>query len=100
MTTTRKRIETVGDLVDELGGSGSVASWLGVRQSAVCNWVSDGQIPAGWHLRLFLECLRLGVEVDPAVFGVTECETRVVTARFFRRGRVRHLRREFVQPSQ
>lgn len=86
-------ISTVRELVDALGGPSMIADWLGLSHpSAVSNWCKDDVIPAGWHLRLFLEAMRQGHHVDPIVFGLTDAETRHVTMRF-RRHRSRHGRR-------
>lgn len=76
------KIETIDELVDFLDGPTAIGDWLGIRPSAVSNWSASGVIPSGWHLRLFLECLRRGVVPDPVLFGVTEEEVRVVAQRF------------------
>ena len=91
------QITTVREVVDALGGPSSVAMWLGLEHaSAVSNWIKLGCIPAGWHLRIFLELLRLGYQVDPVLFGLTDAETRHVTLRF-RRPRARAKFRRLAQ---
>ncbi len=60
---------TIRELIQALGGSASVARLLGVRISAVSNWIARGRIPPRWFLRISKECRRLGIELDEAVFG-------------------------------
>jgi predicted transcriptional regulator len=51
-------IETVKDLIEALGGTGKVASLLGIVPSAVSNWIAAEEIPRGHHLDIYLECQR------------------------------------------
>lgn len=71
-------INTIGELVDVLGGDTAVAEKLGISQPAVGNWKMRGTIGAGWHLRLFAECVRLNKTVSPRVFGLDEEEVPVL----------------------
>lgn len=65
-----KRVSSITELVAALGGTAKAARWAGVTQAAISHWTTRGFIPAGWHLRLFLEAERQEIEVDPAVFGL------------------------------
>lgn len=64
-------IESVGALIDELGGTGAVAVLTGFGSSAVSNWRSRGRIPAELYL-VFAGALRgKNKTADPALFGMT-----------------------------
>lgn len=65
-------INTIHELVDDLGGDTVVARWLGISQPAVAAWKVRQQIPPGWHIRLYAETARRGRSVNPAVFGLSE----------------------------
>lgn len=72
-------IRTVDDLVEALGGDTAVAHWLRITQGAVANWKQRGEIPGGWHLRLYARLLAEGWEVDTAaVFGLSDRESRML----------------------
>lgn len=76
------RLATVDDLLDALGGTGAVADLLGIGASTVSNWRAAGEIPVGWHMRLYAECLNRSIDVDTqALFGVTIQDPTVATER-------------------
>ena len=82
-----RRLRTVDQLVDAFGGhrrqadnNKTVARWLGINTSAVCNWRERKSIPSGWHMRLYLEAEKRGMEVDPKLFGV-DAESQVAAPR-------------------
>lgn len=64
-------INSIPELIDELGGDTVVARWLGISQPAVAQWKARNQIATGWHMRLLAELTRRGKTVDPVVFGLT-----------------------------
>lgn len=64
-----KLISTVDELAYEWGGTGALAEWLDVVPSAVSNWRKDDSIPAGYHLRLYLEAQARGLKLSPKLFG-------------------------------
>lgn len=66
------RISTVDDVVEALGGDTQVAAWLSISQPAVANWKIRGEIPGGWHLRIYARLLADGFDCDPAVFGLSQ----------------------------
>lgn len=66
------QITTVTDLVSAFGGTGRFAEWLDVVPSTVSNWKAEDAIPSGYHLRLYLECRRRRIKVEPSVFGLLE----------------------------
>ena len=66
-------IRTVRQLVDEFGGTGKMAAFLGIVPSAVSNMLADDDIPRGYHLELYLEAKRRGWAIDSyRLFGVRE----------------------------
>ena len=67
-----KMITTVGALVETLGGTAAIAEWLDVEMSAVSNWKRDNHLPAGWHLRFWLEIERRGLPVSRRIFGLPD----------------------------
>lgn len=67
-----KMIETVGDIVAALGGTGKTASLLGVGGSAVSNWLREGEIPRAHHLPLYLALNMRGLRVNLDVFQIPE----------------------------
>lgn len=67
-------LTSIDELVTALGGTAEVAEWAGVNQTAVCNWISRGFVPAGWHLRLLVLTRKKGIRVSHTVFGLTEEE--------------------------
>ncbi len=97
---TEGRIDNVVKLVKALGGPTVVGEWLNIRTTAVSNWSSQGWIPPGWHLRLYLECLRRGLEVDPVLFGVTDEDVRFAAMRLRRSHGRRSRRRSAVIQQQ
>ena len=66
-----KHLATIDELIEALGGTSAVSRWLGVGASAVSNWRTRNELPGGWHLRLYLEAMRRGIEVEPGLFGVS-----------------------------
>ena len=80
-----KHLHTVDDVIDAFGGhktaaanNKAVAAWLGLNTSAVCNWRERRNIPAGWHLRFYLEAKERGMEIGVTVFGLPVKPTQVV----------------------
>jgi hypothetical protein len=68
-------IETIDGLISALGGDTAVANDLGISQPAVANWKVRGEIPGGWHMRLFAKVIELELAMDlQAVFGLTKAE--------------------------
>lgn len=63
-------IKTVAGLVEAVGGEAAIANELGVNVDDVHEWIINGQIPPGWHLRLFGHASALGKSVGPKVFGL------------------------------
>lgn len=61
-------IDTVPDLIDELGGNRAVADLLGVVPSAVRNWRARG-LPA-WACGRLRDALDPRVQYDPALFAI------------------------------
>lgn len=68
-------LRTVADIVKAFGGPKSLSIWAGVGKSAVSNWISDNDIPTGWHYRMHLELTARGFEIDPRAFGVVPAKT-------------------------
>jgi hypothetical protein len=74
-------ITSIDELVTAFGGPTALGDWLGVGASAVSNWQARGNIPTGWHLRLYLECERRKLPVDLAVFGFDGADLALFTDR-------------------
>lgn len=70
-----KRIETVTDLVEALGGTAAVARWLDVGMPAVSNWKASNDLPRGWHFRVWMECQRRELPVSGKLFGLKPSES-------------------------
>ena len=67
----RHDIETIEDLIAELGGPTVIAEWLGISQEAVSNWKIRQNIPPGWHWKLAGAVYRKGQTINTkGVFGV------------------------------
>lgn len=67
-------INTIDELVEELGGDTAVARQFGITQPAVANWKIRGNIGPGWHMRLYAELRGRHKTVNPNVFGMSEEE--------------------------
>lgn len=65
-------LRTVSDVVEAFGGPAKAAEWAGHGSSAVCNWVTRGFIPPGWHYRMSKWAGENGYEISPCVFGESE----------------------------
>lgn len=66
----KRTLSTVEEVIFALGGPTAVASAFGVTQPAVSNWILRNEIPAGWHLRVYVKLRELGHRVHPQVFGL------------------------------
>jgi opacity protein-like surface antigen len=65
-------VATVFGLIEEFGGIESVAEEYDVPTDSVRGWAVHGNIPTGWHLRMFGRLCAVGKTVDPTVFGFRE----------------------------
>ena len=65
-----KTHNTVRGTIKALGGAAAVAKEAGISMQAVCNWMLDDSIPAGYHLAFYLRLEARGERVSPAVFGL------------------------------
>ena len=68
MLTGMNTLTTVDEIVEALGGNQNVADLFGVLPTSVSNWKAFGGFPERLHLRLFQECQRRNITIDPAVF--------------------------------
>jgi hypothetical protein len=68
----RYDINTIGELINALGGPSETGCLLGLSASAVCNWESRQFIPPSWHVRLLYELKMRSMSVDPALFEATD----------------------------
>jgi hypothetical protein len=71
-------IKTIDGLISELGGDTVLAADLDISQPAVANWKVRGEIPSGWHMRLYARVIAMGKTIDPAVFGLTAQESAAI----------------------
>lgn len=65
-------INTIEELIEELGGPSVLAHALDMSQSAVSQWIVRQNIPGGWHMRLYSDVCQRGKSVAPKVFDLTE----------------------------
>ena len=69
---TKKRIASVDEAVEALGGVSSTADLYGVILSEVEDWIASGRFPKGHHLRIYLDLQERGRRVDlVGVFGMS-----------------------------
>ena len=61
-------ISTVDDLIEALGGTGTVAKRLGVRDNTVSTWRGVRGLPAWACRKLEHEAASEGLNVDPSLF--------------------------------
>lgn len=55
----------IRSLIAALGGPSKVASDLGTTPQAVANWATDGKLPAGRELDVWILARRAGVDWRP-----------------------------------
>ena len=53
-------------LTAAMGGRETLADFAAVSCDAIDDWRERGFIPTGWHLRIWIECQRVGAVIDPA----------------------------------
>jgi len=56
-----------------------VADEYGVTEDSFRGWAVSGDIPTGWHLRMFARLCAMEKTVDPVIFGFRE-ESKVARA--------------------
>ncbi len=66
----RVTLQTIPEIIDVLGGPAEVSRWAGMRPSAVCNWGARNELPPAWHIKIWIEVLSRGYDLDPKVFGL------------------------------
>jgi hypothetical protein len=71
-------VATVFGLIEEFGGIESVAEEYGTPDDSVREWAVHGNIPTGWHLRMFARLCAMEKTVDPAVLGFREDDRAAV----------------------
>lgn len=59
---------TASELIDALGGNGTVAEKAGVKPSAVSNWRKFGCFPPRVYLRLAAHARKRGIEIPEELF--------------------------------
>jgi hypothetical protein len=76
-----RTIRTVDDVVDALGGDTEIARWLKITPAGVNHWKTRGEIPGGWHLRVYVRLLDEGFDCDPVVFGLSREDADILISR-------------------
>jgi hypothetical protein len=76
MAKKQRKLTTVAQVVEALGGTKAAAEWADVGQSAISNWIAKEFIPPGWHYRLDQHLSVEGYQLDPVVFGLKPHEAR------------------------
>lgn len=74
-------IRTVDDVVDALGGDTEIARWLRITPAGVNHWKTRGEIPGGWHMRIYVRLLDEGYDCDPIVFGLSREDADILISR-------------------
>jgi DNA-binding transcriptional regulator YdaS (Cro superfamily) len=69
-----KRLTSVAAAIQHLGGTAYVARLVGVRNSAVSNWISDNRFPPRRYMQLSRELKRAGATVDESLWGFKQPE--------------------------
>ena len=64
-----KKLTTIREIVDALGGPSQVAKWAGVNDTAIHNWIDRSVIPPAWHMRLLVETRKRGLVIDMTALG-------------------------------
>jgi hypothetical protein len=64
-----KRLSTIHEVLDHLGGNAEVARLLECGQAAVSNWRMDGRAPAKYAYALHTALMERGLVGEPEVLG-------------------------------
>lgn len=68
-----KSLQTAGDVIDALGGTGATQSLIGRKWAqSVSNWRKNNRLPADTFLILTRELARLGFTAPAALWGIAE----------------------------
>ena len=59
--------KSVNDIINALGGTGNLANLLGVKPSAVSNYIKKG-IPSRLHLKIISLCEEYSIPIDNVFF--------------------------------
>ena len=62
-------LETVDDVIKELGGTGATAFLAHLGDPAVSNWKARGVIPPTYYMVISAALRAIGKEANPVVFG-------------------------------
>ncbi len=62
-------ISTAFGLFEAFGGIEATSQAYDVMPAGVHRWAMTGNIPTGWHLRMFAHACTLGKTTDPRVWG-------------------------------
>jgi hypothetical protein len=63
-------VDTIDDVLAELGGPAKAAELAGVTPPAASNWKSRGRFPSDLYLLFCAELSRTGKTPDPVLFGL------------------------------
>lgn len=67
-------ISSIEQFLNALGGDVEIAKNYGVSKQCVSMWRTRNHISSGFHLRLWAEAKRKGLDVCPSVFGLNSKE--------------------------
>lgn len=65
------QLRTIKEVLDRLGGPGSVAVMLGLGETAIGNWKSRGRIPPYHYEALCRELANHACQPAPELFGMS-----------------------------
>lgn len=69
---TVRELQTAGDVIDELGGTGATARLTGRKDQHVSNWRAAGKLPAKTFLILKAELNARGVDAPSSLWGIKD----------------------------
>jgi hypothetical protein len=64
------QLETVGEVVDALGGTGAVADMVNNTDAAVSNWRSAGRFPANTYILIRGELKKIGRRAPDSLWSM------------------------------
>lgn len=69
--TTGLQLTTVDEVIDALGGPRGMASLFGGVPNRFSNHKAAGRFPETMHMRIYVECLKRGLNIAPQLVGMT-----------------------------